>query len=128
MVQTHNICFNGESFVASDNFLRRIPPWHLKGSGQISSAAFQNDDGTTSFSTNWMKLSSVEDTLRNYPHFGVASISAKLCWELAQEIQWTPVNDNVAHCDIVGHKTESISKKFRNGAEYLVLPKKINQV
>lgn len=127
MAQTHNIGFNGEGFVEGDKFLRRIPPLHLKDSGQISSAAFENYDNTNSFSTNWMKLSSVDDTLRSYPDFGVASLSAKLCWSLSQEIQWTPLEDNVAHCDIFGHKTHSIRKKLRDGAEYLVLPKKINQ-
>lgn len=126
MEQTEALHLDGANFVPDDKFLRRIPWWHLKPTGEISSAAFQNDGETNSFSTNWMKLSSIEDTLRNDPGFGVASISAKLCWELAQETRWTPVDDNVAHCDIFGHKTESISKKFRSGAELLVVPKKIN--
>ncbi len=78
MAQTRNIRLNGEGFVANDKFLRRIPPMYLKKTGEISSAAFQNASGTNSFSTNWMKLSSVEDTLRNYLDFGVASVSAPL--------------------------------------------------
>ena len=125
MDQVQDLRFNGKNFVPNDKFLRRIPPLHLKQSGEISSAAFQNDKHKDSFSTNWMKLSSPEDTLRDYPTFGVASLSANLCWGLGQKIDWTPTDGNVAHCDIVGRKTESISKKFRNGAEYLILPKHI---
>lgn len=125
MSQGQDLRFNGKNFVPHDKFLRRIPPWHLKQSGEISSAAFQNDKDKNSFSTNWMKLSSPEDTLRDYPTFGVASLSASLCWDLGQKIDWTPAEDNVAHCDIVGRKTESISRKFRNGAEYLLVPKRI---
>jgi hypothetical protein len=113
-----------ENFVPDDKFLRRIPWWHLKPSGEISSAAFQNDAATNSFSTNWNKLSSEEKTLENFPGFGLVSITAKLSWDLGQEIEWNPLDDNTAHCEIVGHKTESICKKFRNGAEPLRYPKK----
>lgn len=124
MPETNEIYFNG-NFVENDKFLRRIPWWHLKESGEISSAAFQNDHGTNSFSTNWMKLSSIDDTLKNHPGFGVASITAKLCWSLGQKPKWTPVEDNTAHCDIIGRKTESICRKLRNGAEKIELPKHI---
>ena len=124
MSELEAIGFGVQKFVPNDKFLRRIPPLHLKKSGEISSAAFQNTSGTNRMSTNWMKLSSVEDTLRDYPYFGVASITAELCWELSQEIEWTPAEDSVAHCDVVGNKTASISKKFRDGAEYLKFPKR----
>ena len=122
MSEPEAISFGGQKFVPNDKFLRRIPWWHLKKTGEISSAAFQNDRGTNSISTNWMKLSSVLETLRGHDGFGVASITAELCWGLAQIIEWEPAEDNVAHCDIVGRKTESITKKFRDGAKYLVLP------
>lgn len=116
---------NGGNFVPEDKFLRRIHPLDLKPTGEISSAAFQNDKGTNSFSTNWLKLSSVEETLKNHSEFGVASISAKLCWGFKQEIEWEPLDDNVAHCEIVGHKTRSLCQKMRDGAEYIVYPKKL---
>lgn len=114
----------GTKIVDEDQFLRRIPPWHVKPTGEISSAAYQNDPGENSFSTNWLKFSSVEATLRDHQDFGVASIQARLCWDLKQEIEWTPKDDNTAHSDVIGHKTESIHKKFRNGATILVYPKK----
>ena len=124
MVGYSGLFFDGRGFVGDDKFLRRIPPIHLKRSGQISSAAFHNSSGTNKMSTNWMKLSSVGSTIRGYPCFGVASIRAELCWGLGQGIEWEPLEDNIAHCNIVGRKTKSISKRFRDGAEYLVLPKR----
>ncbi len=122
MSEPEALSFGGRKFVLNDKFLRRIPWWHLKKTGEISSAAFQNDRGMNSISTNWMKLSSVQETLRGHGGFGVASITAELCWGLAQKIEWTPAENNVAHCDIVGRKTENITKKFRDRANYLVLP------
>jgi hypothetical protein len=121
LAETQNLWFEGNNFVANDKFLRRIHPDWLKQTGQISSAAFDN----YRMSTNWMKLSSVEETLSGFENYGVAAVSANLCWSLKQKIESTPVENNVAHCDIVGNKTESIKKKFRDGAEYLVLPKKL---
>lgn len=64
---------------------------------------------------------------------GTIKLEPKTAYQISTEITWMPELGgvswpDVAHCDIVGRKTESISKKFRNGAEYLVLPKKINQV
>ena len=126
MSELEAIGFGVQKFVPNDKFLRRIFPLYLKKSGEISSAAFHNTSDTNRMSTNWMKLSSVEDTLKDNPDYGVASITAELCWELSQEIEWTPAEDSIAHCDVVGNKTESISKKFRDGAEYLKFPKRPN--
>jgi hypothetical protein len=111
------------TFEARDQFLRRIPPWHLKGPSKVSSAAFQNDDNTDRMSVNWLKLSSVEHTLSGLLGYGVASISAELCYSLKQEPVYSPVVDNPAHSDIVGHKTLAISRRFRDGAQYLLYPR-----
>jgi len=109
-------------FEPRDQFLRRIPPWHLKGPGKVSSAAFQNDNNTDKMSVNWLKLSSVEHTLSGFSGWGVASIGAELCYSLKQEPVYSPARDNPAHCDIVGHKGVGTSKKFRDGAQYLLYP------
>lgn len=113
---------NKFSFVPEDKFFRRIPPWWLKGPRRVSSAAFDNDKDKNSFSTNWQRKSSIEHTLIGHPGFGVASITAELCYSLNQEPKYTPEEDNAAHCDIEGHKTESIKKSFRDRAEYLLFP------
>jgi hypothetical protein len=120
--QTETIA--NRNFEITDQFLRRIPPWHLKPDGGISSAAFQNDDGTDMMSVNWLKLSSVEHTLcgPGLIGFGVASISAGLCYSLNQNPVYSPDIDNKAHCDIVGHKTKTISRIFSKQANYLRYP------
>lgn len=73
-------------------------------------------------STDWMKLTTVEDTLREHPGFGAASVSAELCWFLNQEVERTPSEENPAHCDVVGDKSKPVRRKFRDMAEYLRYP------
>jgi hypothetical protein len=110
-------------FEPQDQFLRRIPPWHLKGPGKVSSAAFENDPDTPDkMSVNWLKLSSVQHTLSGHPGYGVASITAELCYSLKQQPVHSPLEDNAAHSDIVGDKTRGISRRFRDGAQYLCYP------
>jgi len=94
----------------------------LKGPGKVSSAAFQNEKGKDRMSVNWLKLSSVDHTLSGHPGYGVASITAALCYSLEQQPVYSPAVDNAAHCDIVGHKTQGISRRFRDGAQYLCYP------
>ena len=122
MPDDQNVPYNITTFEATDQFLRRIPPLLLKKDGKISSAAFHNDRDSDRMSVNWLKLSSVEHTLSGFSGWGVASIFAQLCYSLQQEPVYSPTVDNCAHCDIVGHKTESISKKLRDGAHILRHP------
>lgn len=110
---------SSQTFVADDRFLRRIhPQYYNPNTGKVASAAFQNASNTNRMSVNWMKLSTVDDTLRRYSGFGVASISAELCWFLNQEVEGIPSEENPAHCDIVGDKPQSVRRKFRDKAEY----------
>jgi hypothetical protein len=109
-------------FDYEDQFLRRIPPWHFKAPDKISSAAFQNDKGTDRMSVNWLKYSTIDQTIEGLQGFGVARFSAKFCWEVNQEIEHTPGVENSAHCDIIGNKTESICRRFRDNSSYPVLP------
>ena len=89
----------------------------------MSSAAFDNDPDTPDrMSVNWLKLSSVAHTLSGFPHWGVASITAALCYSLKQQPIRSPAVDNVAHCDIVGQKNLRIRRALRNGAQYLRYP------
>ena len=114
---------SSQMFASDDHFLRRIPPeYYNPNTGKVVSAAFQNTSNTERMSVNWMKLSTVDDTLRGYPRFGIASISAELCWSLNQEIESVPSEENPAHCDVVGAKPPSVKRKFRNMAKYLRYP------
>lgn len=110
-------------FADDDSFLRRIhPQFYDHNTGKVSTAAFQNASGTNRMSVNWMKLSTVDDTLRGYTGFGVASIYADLCWSLNQRIESVPSQGNPAHCDVVGEKPTSVKRKFRDMAKYLQYP------
>ena len=112
-----------QMFHLEDEFLRRILPIFFDHSTRkVFSQAFQNARDTNRMSVNYMRLSSVEDTLRNHPKCGVASISAQLCWSLEQEIEAAPEQDNPAHYDVVGHKPQTVRRKFRDSARYLRYP------
>jgi hypothetical protein len=112
-----------QTFASHDRFLRRIhPAYYNPDTGKVMSAAFQNSSKTNRMSVDWAKLHSVNDTLQGYPGFGVASISAELCWSLKQEIERTPSPDNPAHCEVVGKKPQTVMRKFRDTAEYLLYP------
>lgn len=117
--QIQEMSEGSQTFVPDDRFLRRIPPiYYNPNTGKVMSAAFQNASGTNRMSVDWTKLSTVDDTLRGYPRFGVASISAELCWFLNQEVERVPSEENPAHCDVVGDKPQSVRRKFRDRAEY----------
>lgn len=110
---------SSQAFATDDQFLRRIAPqYYNPDTGKVASAAFQNTSGTNRMSVDWMKLSTVDNTLRRYPRFGVASISAELCWFLNQEVESVPSEENPAHCDIVGDKPQPVRRKFRDMAQY----------
>lgn len=122
MLIEQNNSVGNVSFIPEDQFFRRIPPWHLKGPRRVSSAAFDNDKDTNAFSANWQRKSSIKHTINDFPGFGVASFTAELCYSLNQEPKYTPKEDNSAHCDIIGRKTQSVTKKFRDGVKYLLYP------
>lgn len=90
--------------------------------GKVSPRAFKNKATTRRMSVDCAKLSSIEDILKDHTGFGVASITAGLCWLLDQEIERTNTQDNPAHCDIVGDKPTEVMQSFRDGAQYLVYP------
>ncbi len=114
---------NSQTFAADDRFLRRIAPqYYNPNTGKVVSAASQNTSGTNRMSVDWMRLCTIDDTLHGYPRFGVASISAELCWSLNQEVESFPLEENPAHCDVVGDKPRPIRHKFRDMAEYLRYP------
>lgn len=114
---------SSQTFASDESFLRRIAPeYYDSNTGKVSSGAFQNSSHTNRMSVDWMRLSTVDDTLRDYRGFGVASISAGLCLSLNQEVERAPQEENPAHCDVVGDKPKFVRHKFREMAEYLRYP------
>lgn len=106
------------------DFLRGIhPDWFNFQTQQIESWAFDNHPQTPNrMSVNWAEISSVEETIKYNPSCGVASITAKVCYQENQEIEHTPQDDNPAHCDVIGRKTLAIKRRLRNAAILLLAP------
>ncbi|MCX6659166.1 MAG: hypothetical protein NTX81_02115 [Candidatus Bathyarchaeota archaeon] len=73
-------------------------------------------------SVNWAILSSAEETAKAVPGAGVASITAGLCYRENQDIEYTPTNNNSAHCDVVGQKTKAVKRHLRDAAILLLPP------
>jgi hypothetical protein len=73
-------------------------------------------------SVNWERLSSVEHTLEGYAGWGVASLSAELCWSVGQCIRRSPSQRNEAHCDVIGDKPNKVQRTLRDGAVYMRAP------
>ena len=112
------------AFQDTEQFLRKIlPDWFDFELQEIQSWAFDNHPLTPDrMSVNWAKLSSVEHTAVD-PECGVASITAKVCYQENQVIERSPKEDNHSHCDVVGRKTKSIMRRLRNAAVLLLAPK-----
>lgn len=84
----------------NDMLYRRIPPWHFKPDGSISSAAF-NGEKT---SVDWEKYTTPEKTLAVHQDFRLASIMALIPRQLNQEVNRDPLPDNLAHSLIIEKK------------------------
>jgi hypothetical protein len=108
-----------------DEFYRAIHPDWIKDGGGISSAAFSNATGTDRMSVDWADGSTPQQTFDRCTKWGngrgVALITAGLCWNNGQKVEYTRHEDNNAHSDVVGSKSLSVRKTFARGAK-LVIP------
>ena len=113
------------AFDDNEQFLRKIlPVWFDFEKQEIQSWAFDNHPRTPDrMSVNWANLSSVEHTANADSGCGVASITAKVCYQEKQDIEYTPQEDNPAHCDVVGRKNKTTMRRLRNSAVLLLAPK-----
>ena len=76
-------------------------------------------------SVDWADIATPQQTFDRWTVWGegrgVASITAGLCWNNGQEIEYTPDESKPAHSDVVGDKSDRIKKKLAKGAR-LVIP------
>ena len=104
----------------SDQFYRAIHPDWIKEDGKVSTAAFTNKE----MSVDWADLSTPCETFDRWPQWGecrgVASITAGLCWQNDQNVEYTPKDDNCSHSDVVGKKRDRIRKNFAKSARLLI--------
>jgi len=114
-----------------DELFRRILDDWIQENGNISSAAFQNTSpafqntsNADDMSVNLARLTTLEETVSEYPHCGVASFLAGFARELDQQVLHDPILDNIAHSTVRGKKTKSIRKKLAKGSTVILSPSK----
>ena len=111
---------------------RRIPPWHIvidknHGGKRISKAAFEdNPDGTPMSVVLGQEVLEAErdalSVLTGYETFCLASVTAGLARLLKQGIIRSPCDDEPAHAEVFGKKTDSVRKNFARAATWIIGP------
>ena len=119
---------NGEEFPRpleeEDEFYRAIRPEWIKGGGKISAGAFSNAGQTDRMSVDWADRATPQQTFDRWAKWGdgrgVASITTGLCWNNGQVIEYTPDENNHAHSDVVGSKSDRIRKTLAKDAKFVI--------
>ena len=113
-----------------DEFYRAIHPKNLKGE-KILPSGFANPSKpvqTDRMSVDWAEKSTREETFGRWSEWGagrgVAKITANLCWENKQAIEYTPEDENPSHSDVKGAKPDRIRRNLAKGAQ-LIIPSPI---
>ncbi len=111
---------------------RRIPPWHLvedqnTGTVRISKAAFEDHPNGSPMSVTLAAESLAIDRgpeveIEGLEGFCLASVTAALARKLKQGIARRPREDNPAHAEVFGKKTDSVRKNFRKNATWVIAP------
>lgn len=118
------------SILDEERLLRRIHPnWIVPDASdptikRVSSAAFDNLEMS-------VELASVRDargetlmaTLDGYNGFGLVFITASTARAKDQAVCRAPLPDNAAHGLVVGKKTKSVARHFRNHCVSVFLPR-----
>jgi len=113
---------------ADERLLRRIPrtwvDWDEDGNAVISSAAFKDEELSISLESVMTRDGRPpEDAIRNYPGYGLASITAAHARSLNQAVAPDPLPDEPAHGVVYGQKKRGgIGGKLRDGALWVVRP------
>jgi hypothetical protein len=112
--------------LSEDAFYRAIHPDLIKGQG-VSPGAFSNSTKpvhTNSMSVDWAERSTPQETFERWAKWGagrgVASITFEVCWQNGQKIEYSPEQDNPAHSDVVGEKSDRTRKKLAKGAKLII--------
>ena len=103
-----------------DRFYRVIRELHLKKGGRISPGAFCKTTGTDRMSVDWSQASTPQESFDRFPQWNdrkaVAAITADLCWSQRQTLDYVPLPDNPAHCEVVGRDSKSLRKALARDA------------
>ena len=131
MVKPHSQAGFPRDLLPDDEFYRAFRPGlYKRDDGTISPGAFSNTTGTDRMSVDWAERSSPEETFDRWTRWGddrgVASITAELCWENEQSIEYAPIKDqpgepdNPAHSDVVGSDAPRLRKRIAKVAKLLI--------
>jgi hypothetical protein len=98
-----------------------IPDAAHPGQRRLSSAAFDNVEMSVDLSSIRQALGEAPDiAVAAYPGWGLAAITAGVARAKAQAVCRDPKPDNPAHGLVVGKKTQSTRKYFRDHAVWVV--------
>lgn len=113
-----------------DEFYRAIRPEHLKKNGKISPGAFSKATVNNRMSVDWAEKSTARETYERWEHWGecrgVASITARLCWDNNQSMSFEKTTDNPSHTEVASQDWNKLSedrirKNFARGAKLRIL-------
>lgn len=120
------------SILDGDDLWRRIPPWHVvedknRGGKRISKAAFEDHPDGSPMSVLLAKevTASGRDAhsvIADYDDFCLASVPAGLARSLNQGIVRKPLDDEPAHAEVFGKKTDGVRKRFAREAIWVIGP------
>jgi len=120
------------SILNDDELWRRIPPWHVvedgnRGGKRISKAAFEDHPDGSPMSV--VLADEVKATGRDahsivegYEEFCLASVTAGLARDLNQGVMRKPLDDEPAHAEVFGKKTDGVRKGFAREAVWVIGP------
>jgi len=118
----------------SDNsqLWRRIPPWHIVddknlGRKRISKAAFEDHPNGSPMSVvlgDEVLAASRQPSsvVAGHPDFCLAAVSAGVARLLKQGISRRPLEEEPAHAEVFGNKTDSVRKGFAKAAVWIIGP------
>jgi len=111
---------------------RRIPPWHLvddqnTGTARISKAASEDHPNGSPMSVTLAAESLAIDRgpAQELEGFCLASVTAGLARKLKQGIARRPLDENPAHAEVFGKKTNSVRKNFSKNAVWVIAPQNV---
>jgi len=115
------------SIPGDERLFRRIPStwvdWDERGNARMSSAAFKDEELSVNLESVMSRDGRLpEDAIRNYPGYGLATVTAGHARLLNQAVASDPQPDEPAHGVVYGKKRGRIGGQLRDGATWVVAP------
>jgi hypothetical protein len=97
------------------------------GGIRVSSGAFQNSSNSEGMSVLLEDALEAEErtaasTISAYPSFGLVSVTAGFCFTEDQAVERVPEDNDPAHGEVIGEKSQGRRKRFAKAASWVVQP------